>query len=515
MQPAAPTRATTPQRLALLLAIAAYLTVALWHVLHGALNPDEGFYAIATRSVAMGEMPYRDFGFTQPPLLPYVNSVLMRCIGFGLFEQRFTNGLWAALAVGLAARWLWRQSGPWFSFVLIAGCALSAPWLYFMHLGKTYALTGLLVMLSAWVFLRVPTGAGRLFLLGLLAVLGTGTRLPAGPFLFALWIFAHWPGRHPSPRELVASAIGLALGALLVVLPFSQAAPEAAWFWVFDFHRLSVPNKSWHLHWQEIVSLAPGIWALAALALLAAWRHCHSMPRVFLVMAASLLALGCNLLPGGVYEEYGTPFLLPLFTAGLAALKAGVVAWPKWRVAAIVVLTAVAQLATAPLLFSNALPQRRGTASMWLTYNAPAYNPDLPGQLAAARQVIAQSLAPDAPFVGPQLILAAETGRTVPPEFRMGSFTLTAEMPAARAAKLHLATPDRLESWLADRRVTALAFFTQSTLNYGWSMPSFENIPAEARQRHRETYRRDFPLVWQEGQFLILCRPSATPSSPP
>jgi hypothetical protein len=79
-----------------LLVVGIHLVSACWHVLYGGMNSDEGFYAIAARSVWQGDLPYRDFGHTQMPLLPYINGLMMQFTGFGLFEQRAINGLWGA-----------------------------------------------------------------------------------------------------------------------------------------------------------------------------------------------------------------------------------------------------------------------------------------------------------------------------------------------------------------------------------------------------------------------------------
>ncbi|HRG56548.1 MAG TPA: hypothetical protein PLG56_10940, partial [Lacunisphaera sp.] len=95
----------------LILAGVVHATAAFFFIRHGALNPDEGFYAAAARAVWQGEMPYRDFGYTQTPLLPYVNGALLALTGHGLFEQRTINGLWAAAALALAAGWVARRAG--------------------------------------------------------------------------------------------------------------------------------------------------------------------------------------------------------------------------------------------------------------------------------------------------------------------------------------------------------------------------------------------------------------------
>src|SRR6187551_3337098 len=251
---------------AIVFGVVVHLLSAGWHVLFGALNTDEGFYAVVTRAVAEGEVPYRDFGFTQPPLTPYVNSVPLRIAGFGLFSQRMVNGVWGAIALSLAVGWLARRTRLSWCLIFALGFSLSAPWMYFIHLGKTYGLTTLLVMLATWMFLALPVGPRRNFLVGLLGALGVATRLPAAPFFGLLWLAALWPGRRPTTREFLAAVGGVALGLAATVGPFVTVAADNAWYWVFEFHRISVPNKQWHLAWQEIATLAPAVWVLAIIA---------------------------------------------------------------------------------------------------------------------------------------------------------------------------------------------------------------------------------------------------------
>src|SRR5882757_1777342 len=62
-----------------ILAVAAVVLVAalgLLFVVRGELNADEGWYLYASRLVYRGQLPYRDFSFTQMPLLPYVYGLV-------------------------------------------------------------------------------------------------------------------------------------------------------------------------------------------------------------------------------------------------------------------------------------------------------------------------------------------------------------------------------------------------------------------------------------------------------
>ncbi len=501
----------SPRRLWILIGVVAlvHLASAAWHVRFGALNADEGFYAIATRSVAHGEMPYRDFGFTQPPLVLYANALPLRLLGFGLFPQRALNGLWAALALVLAARWLAPRTRPSLALGFVLLFSLSAPWMYFIHLGKTYGFTTLLVLLATWAFLALRAGPRRTFTLGVLAALGVCTRLPATPFFGALSLLALWPGRRPSMHEGFAALGGATLGAVGIALPFWLAAPEAAKFWTVDFHRASVPLKDWSVPWTEITALAPAVWLLAATALIVVIARRRFATREAGLLFASGLTLAANLLPGGAYQEYGVPFLLPLALAAAALVYDECQTWPRAASIALVSILAAAQLLFAPLLPRNLQTSRSGTASAWLPPLVPPYNLSLPAQLATARRIVEQSLAPTAPFIGPNIILAAETGRDVPPELRMGPFSFTLELPPEQAARFHLTTHEHLDAWFARPDVTVIALFRRRELNYGWTMPSFDQLREDFHAQWFAPLRRDFsPANESDDDFLLLVRKS-------
>jgi hypothetical protein len=487
-----------------------YLVCANFYVHHGALNPDEGFYAVAARAVYQGELPYRDFGYTQMPLLPYVNGLVLHFTGSGLFAQRVLNGLWGALALALAAGWVARRVSGAAAVLLVAVFALSAPWMHFVHLGKTYAFTGLVVVLAAWVWLEGPAGRKKSALLGLLGVIGVGCRLPAAPFFAVLWLASLADGPRPTLALLRDAGLLLLAAVAALLLPFYLAAPEASVFWTLDFHRLSVPEKTWRLSWQAIATLAPTLWA-ASLAAggVVLFQRPTGLRRALVLGGAALLTLAANLLPQGVYEEYGVPFLLPLAMSLAAILGRALAAQPTaWRDGCAAAAIAL-QLLVAPLLLWSEFPERRFTRSQWLTPNTPEFNPALPEQLAHARQVITELVPPGRPLIGPNLILALEADRPVPANLRMGPFSLAGDSLPLPAAQLHLVTPAEIDAYLADPAVPLLALFTRPELNYGWTMPTFAPPADEITSRWLQAYRRDFTVAYQEEYFLLLARQSA------
>ena len=495
----------------LLLVFAVHAVSAFWHVFHGSLNADEGFYALAARAVWQGELPYRDFGYTQMPLLPYVNGLAFQLTGSGLFEQRAVNGLWGALTLVLAVLWLARRTSIAWALGLAVLFSLSAPWMYFIHLGKTYAFTGLIVMTAVGVYTEWLPAGRKTWVLALLATLGIGCRLSSAPFFVVLWLAAFAEQPRQSGRSLLAAILGSLLWPVALVLPFYLAAPEAAYFWTVDLHRLSLPDRNWHLTWLDIVALAPALWLGLTVGLVqAAISRRFPDRREAVVTLAVVLALGTNLLPKGVFEEYGVPLLPPLAlvaamgwwraTAGTIRLRATLVP---------LALLALNLGVSVALLWNSMPPARRGTWSMFLPLNAPDYNPTLPSSIAQARQAVEQYLPPDRPFVGPQVILAAETGRRVPNILRMGPFTATADYPPVVAARLNLATFPQLEAWFTDPGVPLLAFSKKASLNYNWSMPALQ-VPAERHGAHwSEIFRRDFLVAYEDADFLLLVRRTA------
>src|SRR5690606_15225731 len=127
-------------------------------------------------------------------------------------------------------------------------------------------------------FLAASPGWKKSAALSLFVALGTACRLPAAPFFGLLWLASMWEDDSPLVRRAAVSTIALLAAFAVVFLPFHLAAPDAFRFWTIDFHRVSVPNKTWSLPWNVLVSFAPAVWLLviASVSLSAArtggWR---------------------------------------------------------------------------------------------------------------------------------------------------------------------------------------------------------------------------------------------------
>ena len=120
--------------------------------------------------------------------------------------------------------------------------------------------------------------------------------------------------------------------------------------------------------------------------------------------------------------------------------------------------------------------------------------------------MVEQLLAPGQPLIGPNLIPALETNRPVPRNLSMGPFSVTRDLPAASAQRLHLATDREIAGYLEDPRVTLLSFADRLELNYGWSMPSFALPPEGLPPRWAPSVLREFVTVYKGGHHVLLAR---------
>jgi len=487
-----------------------YAALAAFHVAYGDMNVDEGFYATATRAVWQGEMPYRDFGFTQPPLVAYVNAPMLGLTRFGLFPQRVVNGVWGLLALLLAVRLVCRRGGASAALTLAAIFTCTTGWLYFVHLGKTYALTSLLVMGMATVYVEMKPGWIKSTLLSLLVVLATACRLPAVPFLALLWLAALGEGGRPTWRRVLIAVATLACSAAIILLPFIIAAPEQTWFWTVEFHRISVPKKDWHVSWNDLVGLAPAVWLVVILAVVrrAFARPSWKQPEIA-VAGAALVTLAVNLLPGGAYQEYGVPFLLPLAASALILLEPAVARYSAWGRGLTTGVLLVASVALIPAIDWSKLPPEKQTfPSALLPLSTRPYDFALPESIATARTIVRQLLPPGQPFVGPNIILAIEANRPVPRRFRMGAFSCTRDYDEKEADRLHLATFPGFDFQVRDPATPIIGLHPEIKFDYGWSMPSFEFQPPEVFALLQSYIVQDFEIMQSDRNFLLVARRS-------
>jgi 4-amino-4-deoxy-L-arabinose transferase-like glycosyltransferase len=420
----------------------------------GRLNEDEGWYLEAARRVYAGQLPYRDFAFTQTPLAPYVYGLPLRLFGGGLWTGRATAlllGLGALLFAMAAARRLAGERAAIAAGLLLATNAYAVAYL---GLVKTYAPAACLLAAAAWAYASPPGATWRAPLaLGLAAgaTLARLSLLPAVAIL-GLALLAEARGR----RDRAAAAGGLALAAALLALP---ALPDPA---AFRFGAIDYPlanQARYHLTradlaggWQAYLAvklpLAGAIlagWGAAGPALVAGAAGWLRRPRGgrAATLAAALVAVLAAQLAGAPYAEYAAPLAPLVALLGGVALAAGIARLPRgptrgWR-GPLVAAIAVAGLATA---------------------DAGRLHPGVPvplAQLDAAAAQVRDRVPPGEEFWTFDTYLAVAAGRPVPTWLALSHYSYYGSLPDGGAARYRVANDAGLRRALAGPPPAALA----------------------------------------------------------
>ena len=463
------------------LGAALYGVVALYLVLNGATNVDEGFYGLISRAVMGGLVPYRDFAYTQMPLFPYIQGSVMKVIGFGFIEQRLASGLWALLTVAIGTTWLWRRKGPALACAFAALMTTGLQWMYFAHLGKTHAFVGLVVLAAVLVALSEQPFTARMFWFSLLGVLAVGCRLPTGPFFLIVW--TGLLAREFSARNLARAVALPTLFSVVLLAPFIAAAPRAFWFWALDFHRVSNVLKYWHLSYGDMFEFAPAVNVmLVLLAAGLAMRRLRLAAPLDIVLLALIATFTLNVIPRGTYPEYAMPEV------------------PGLVLALVLAFGALPQFAGAPWAW--------GALCLVNLVGLPVIDTAVYAETRKAASFVRQFQQPGFPFVGSASIIALEAGSPVDPRMLMGSFCCTEVYDEAGAAKLHMMTPAGIARLMEDPRCDVFVLFHSLNVNFTWSMPGFNAISRPAIDRYKVVLARDFVLEYGDSNYVVFIRKS-------
>ncbi|MDQ2693075.1 MAG: hypothetical protein M3Y68_13640, partial [Chloroflexota bacterium] len=138
-------------RLSIVVGAEIFLIGGIFMLFSGKLNMDEAWYLYASKLVYRGEIPYRDFAFTQMPLLPYIYGIPQLMFGQSLLVGRATSLFFTTLSFFLALKVTHRYSGA-------TGAGLTAIFLgtfffgiYNLTIVKTYALVTFFFLLAFFV----------------------------------------------------------------------------------------------------------------------------------------------------------------------------------------------------------------------------------------------------------------------------------------------------------------------------------------------------------------------------
>ena len=520
-----------------LLAFAAAAALAAVNVWFGPLNQDEGWYLLAAQNVSRGMVPYRDFLYTQGPVLPFVYGAFAdNWSPGGVLGGRILTallGLLAALFFSVCAGCLARRRDPaaeWPAFVLsFLLLSLSPDWSYFTAIPKTYALgafflslgflfaTGLELALKS-IPRRAPFAAA---FSGVCFALAAATRATLCLAAVPVWIALIVAARRDRARRFdwLWFAVGCAAALALAYAPFLALCPENFLFsQTYHAARASAPFGQWLvLRAGFVCFLAQGYPALiAAAAILAAAatkkvsssKFSSSTPStpstsstlqpldpLYLAVVASfvLLTLAHFLVPFP-YADYNTP-AMPLAAVALAVPLGRLVVRANlrpWRVGLVALAASAAFVAASPWPMKWVDGEQH---PFW-------FHSTLDSALARLRRagrVVREQNPEGKPILTQDAYLAVEAGVPVVPGFEMGPFSIFPDLSddEARAHRVHNVETALEAIREADYDVAALSGYA-----FLLGCPSTAPLPYSDRERLRESVRAPFGApVYSEHRF--------------
>ena len=476
-------RSRLPVPLSLPLILLLLIAASLYIAPRARLDADEGFYGAAALRAMEGDLPYRDFGYTQTPLLPYLHGPVLKVVGFGFLEQRYLNAVWLLLT-GLAIFYLGRLlGGSRLALLALFATAASSRWVWASTLGKAYGAVGFFMVLAAIALVAPWRPRGRVALFAVAATLAAGCRLTVAPALLVMWLLLIF--RERGRGRALAAGLPPLIG-IVAMLPFYLASPGNFVFWNLEFHFAQTIVRRGMDPVIELARLSPGamLLLLAAIVLLLV-RPRLVKARAFPILSAAVVGVGVHLGLKYSYGQYSTPYIPLLIVASMALLAE--------------------------------LPRLRKLG--WLLLLFPALNlldarppwDEHPQAIAETAAFLEANTPEGGMLLTPFPILALESGRRITPGLEMGKFAVTTEMTREEADRRHLATPEGLAESLARREAAAVVLNNfPSAWNFSWSVPSFTAAdPARMREFYNQLARHYRP-AFERDPFIVLL-PRETP----
>src|SRR3954451_9918871 len=277
--------------------------MAVW----GGVDNDEGYYGLAAKLATKGDVLYRDFFYTQSPLLPYVYGAWMEVFGFTLAASRALSVIFA-LALGAlichhASR---RFSSLWIGGIAVVAFAATRLVSTWLSTTKTYALSTLLLF---GAFMLVDQGMGarsprRWLAAGVLLGLAIDVRLIFAATAPVFLVLAWRAGRTRAGHWAAGLGLGLLPSLILLIV-----APTQFVFGNIGFHSIRsdsglIGNFDQKLDIVSDVLGQPEYVALLLLAAVAVGLRLASRrpPPLAFWLAVTLGA--ASLLPPPTYAQY-------------------------------------------------------------------------------------------------------------------------------------------------------------------------------------------------------------------
>ena len=480
------------------LALVAVMLLVAANLVFGNLNQDEGWYLYAAWQVFSGKMPYRDFAFTQGPVLPCFYALFYPAIqSGGLAAGRLVTAALALagtlIAAGLAGRIAPPGRARLAAAMVFALALVNVYQVYFCTVVKTYSLALFFItagFLALHCALERRSGILTMIAAALLA-LAAGTRSSAAlalpVVLFLLWLkrnqigFAGW----------IYFIFGGGMAAALITLPFLMESPHNFIYFAGRFHTLREQGSA-----ASVLVLKAGflsrvfqayfvcfaVWVAAMAMRMARAADGNSAPApAGGRSAASLLrtaiwisALAISIVHLGApfpYDDYQV-FIYPLFAiaAALMLVEQAGARGGQWALAAVLGLCLVASFSS-PVNQEWIIEKRE--LIWWRTKDKPPIV-----KLRETARLVKSMSGPEDLLLTQDPYLAVEACRRLPHGLEMGQFSYFPGLDDHQADAMNVLNRNTFAALLkkCDAPVAALSGYA-----FAIQSPQITPIPAEDR----------------------------------
>jgi hypothetical protein len=302
----------------------------------GQVNGDEGWYLYGSKLAFLGELPYRDFSFTQMPLFLYIYGifqVIHPSLLLGRLTSIFISLSTLGMGIAVARRYAGARAGA-IAALLFAAFTFG---IYFNTIVKTYALVSFFLIATLWVLSSQLKETIKYPLAMLFALATALVRIAAVVFVVPVLLYAFFATPRLRTRLLIlAESVAASLGAGFFLLPDWTAA---RWN-LFDSHLEHWGDASLFAQINQLLaerlpdivqnfgpvlmlSIAAG-YALWRIPKLRAWQR-HPAP-LYVVTLGLVLFAAVHLVNGLWVTEYMVPAVvafLPILAILLSQVYAG------------------------------------------------------------------------------------------------------------------------------------------------------------------------------------------------
>lgn len=304
-----------PWKVIITFGIVLFFINSVMFILLGQANADEGWYLYASKLVYSGQYPYRDFAFTQTPLLPYVYGIAQNLFFQSIYLGRITSAIFSTIAFILSVIIAKKHGEEIASGITALLGATFTFGIYFQSITKTYALTTFFFILAFFTLSSNLKLERKLILSTIFVLLATLSRLSA--LFFALPFIAYAFIASSSKNKLIIVALCFTASLWILILALQNI--DAAIWGLITHHTSQWGKSSATERLMQIVNLRiPALlttffpYVLLWFTILFIGFRQFNIKYNFSILVTTiglLLFVIPNLISGGFYTEYFVPFI--------------------------------------------------------------------------------------------------------------------------------------------------------------------------------------------------------------